>query len=83
MRMGGFTFGRGRKVKLSFSITKDAGLHVLESRLSEDQTYTENGDWYDITATVVHSAQLEWWLATFEDRVKNIEYEPVSDNSDT
>ncbi|WP_163372656.1 helix-turn-helix transcriptional regulator [Endozoicomonas acroporae] len=60
-----FTFGEGRKVKLSFRIRKDAGLHILESRISEDQAYREHEDCYEISATVVESRQLQWWLNSF------------------
>ncbi|WP_354008584.1 helix-turn-helix transcriptional regulator [Endozoicomonas lisbonensis] len=74
---GRFTFGRGEKVRLTFSIQKSAGLHILETRLSEDQQHTECDDFYEITATVVRSAQLEWWLGTFGDRVKDIVYKPA------
>ncbi|AMO56237.1 hypothetical protein EZMO1_2122 [Endozoicomonas montiporae CL-33] len=77
-----FTYGRGEKVKLSFSIQKDAGLHILESRLSEDQEHIDKGDWYDISATVVKSAQLKWWLNTFDDRIKDICYEPAQEMDD-
>lgn len=36
---------------------------MLESPLSEDQQVKELEDAYEISATLVESAQLEWWLS--------------------
>ena len=56
---GRFRYGDGQRVRLSFRIEKEAGLHLLESPLSADQTVVELADAYEITATVVDSAMLE------------------------
>lgn len=69
---GRFGFGNGKRIKLSFHIDKEAGFHLLESPLSEDQQVRELEDSYSITATVVDSAMLEWWLRSFGDGVKAI-----------
>src|SRR5207253_747918 len=53
---GKFGFGEGKRIRLSFRITKEAGLHLLESPLSEDQTVKELEDEYEITATVIEIA---------------------------
>jgi predicted DNA-binding transcriptional regulator YafY len=62
---GRFGFGNGKKIRLSFRIDKDAGLHVVECPLSEDQQVIELDDSYEITATVVDSEMLDWWLRGF------------------
>ncbi|MDE2413752.1 MAG: WYL domain-containing protein [Comamonadaceae bacterium] len=63
---GRFGFGEGERVRLSFCIERSAGLHLLESPLSTDQTVVEREDGrLGITATVVDSAMLEWWLRGF------------------
>ncbi|MBS0392410.1 MAG: WYL domain-containing protein [Proteobacteria bacterium] len=63
---GRFGFGEGERVRLSFCIERSAGLHLLESPLSTDQTVVEREDGrLEITATVVDSAMLEWWLRGF------------------
>ena len=62
---GRFGFGEGLRVQLSFRIQKDAGFHLLESPLSTDQQVKDLGGEYEITATVVDTAQLEWWLRGF------------------
>jgi predicted DNA-binding transcriptional regulator YafY len=70
---GRFGFGEGVRVRLSFQIQKEAGLHLLESPLSTDQHVRDLGEHYEITATVVDTAQLEWWLRGFGDAVTNIQ----------
>jgi len=69
---GRFGFGEGKRIRLSFLIDKPAGFHLLESPLSVDQQVKEVGDQYEITATVVQTAQLEWWLRGFGERICNI-----------
>ena len=69
---GRFGFGEGNRVRLSFTISKGAGLHLLESPLSTDQVVKEFHDKYQIQATVVESAQLHWWLRGFGDQVSNV-----------
>ena len=77
---GRFGFGQGRKVRLTFRITRNAGLHLLESPLSSDQqviTLEDGG--LEITATVVDSAMLEWWLRGFGDAVTEKQRHAVDD----
>lgn len=69
---GRFGFGEGKRIRLSFQIDKDAGYHLLESPLSEDQKVTELEDAYKILVTVVDTAQLEWWLRGFGDKVRSV-----------
>ncbi len=74
---GRFGFGEGKKIRLTFRIKKDAGLHLLESPLSLDQTVKAIDDLLEISATVVETAQLEWWLRGFGEEVSNIRRKPV------
>jgi predicted DNA-binding transcriptional regulator YafY len=69
---GRFGYGDGKRIRLSFHIDKEAGFHLLESALAEDQNVIELDDAYEISATVVDSAMLEWWLRGFGDAVWNI-----------
>ena len=69
---GRFGYGDGTKIRLSFRIEKTAGLHVVECPLSLDQQVMELDDAYEITATVVDSAMLNWWLRGFGDAVISI-----------
>ena len=62
---GRFAYGNGELVRLSFRIEKEAGLHLLESPLSADQLVVDHEDSYEISATVVDSAMLNWWLRGF------------------
>jgi predicted DNA-binding transcriptional regulator YafY len=67
---GRFGFGSGKRIKLVFNIEKGAGLHLLESPLSTDQIVKEVGQGYEITATVIESEQLRWWLRGFGNEVR-------------
>ncbi|MER1968775.1 WYL domain-containing protein [Castellaniella sp. GW247-6E4] len=71
---GRFGFGDGEKVRLSFHITHDAGQHLIESPLSVDQKVVRHRDGsLGITASVVDSAMLEWWLRGFGDAIWDIQ----------
>lgn len=70
---GRFGFGYGEKVRLTFEIETEAGFHLIETPLSPDQdVQVLNAEWMQISATVVDSAMLEWWLRGFGGAVKNI-----------
>jgi predicted DNA-binding transcriptional regulator YafY len=67
---GKFGFGEGVRIRLTFCIDRHAGAHLLETPLSADQTVREADDeTLEITATVVDSAMLEWWLRGFGENV--------------
>ena len=57
---------------LSFRIDREAGAHLLETPLSADQTATIVGEEIEITATVVESAQLQWWLNGFGEEINSV-----------
>jgi hypothetical protein len=69
---GKFGFCEGKRVRLTFWIKKSDGRHLLESPLSEDQQVRERGEEFEITATVVCAAQLEWWMRGFGDAVHSV-----------
>lgn len=74
---GRFGYGDGTKIRLSFQITKSAGLHVVECPLSLDQQVVEVAGGYAITATVVDSDMLDWWLRGFGDGVSQIKRQQI------
>ena len=80
---GRFGFGEGKQIKLSFQIAKEAGFHLLESPLSTDQKVVELADGYKITATVVDTAQLDWWLRGFGDHVQSIKKSAIKSATET
>ena len=68
-----FGFGEGHQIRLRFWIDKEAGFHLHETPLSKDQQIRDvDEDWMEVTATVVDSAMLDWWLRGFAERVMNI-----------
>jgi len=79
---GRFGFGEGARVRLSFAIEPVAGQHLRETPLSHDQTLSEGGDgWLQVSATVVDSAMLQWWLRGFGDDVREIRRAAVGPRS--
>jgi predicted DNA-binding transcriptional regulator YafY len=62
---GRFGFGQGHPIRLKFRIGKAAGFHLIESPLASDQKVREVDDHYEITATVIETEQLKWWLRGF------------------
>ncbi|MBF5007244.1 WYL domain-containing protein [Diaphorobacter sp. NR2-3-3-1] len=76
---GRFGFGNGTKIRLTFHIDKVAGYHLQESPLSTDQVMDvlPNGD-FKISATVVDSDMLVWWLRGFGDDVSHVQRAPVN-----
>ena len=73
-----FGFGEGNRIRLSFRIDQYSGAHLLETPLSLDQEVKEVAkDQFEITATVVDSAMLDWWLAGFGDAVRNVQKTPL------
>lgn len=70
---GRFGFGEGEKMQLMFRIERNAGFHLRESPLSSDQQVVELNDrQLEITATVIDSAMLEWWLRGFGDAIEDV-----------
>lgn len=69
---GQFGYGAGPKIELSFNISKGAGKHLLESKLSKDQTVKELPNHYRFTATVIDNAILKRWILSFGDDISEI-----------
>ena len=76
---GRFGFGDGKRIQLTFCITEGAGFHLLESPLSKDQKTRKVKGGYEITANVVQTAQLNWWLRGFGEQVWNVRNKVLAD----
>ena len=75
---GRFGFGEGERVRLTFEVERDAGFHLRETPLSHDQQVEDLADdWLRITATVVDSAMLHWWLRGFGAAVRAVQRDPI------
>jgi hypothetical protein len=72
-RDGRFAIANGERIRLSIVIDKAPGKHLLESRLSEDQTHTETDTSYHITATVVQTLLLDRWLLSFGGQIRDVQ----------
>lgn len=67
----GFTSEAGITLRLSARFTCSAAAHLWESKLSSDQTISnEREGWVRVEATVADTDQLRWWLLGFGARVE-------------
>lgn len=73
---GRFGFGEGRRIHLTFCMRKDVGAYLFESPLSTDQQVREIDGGYEISATVVDAAVLDWWLRGFGEAVWGVRKGP-------
>lgn len=69
---GRFGFGEGDKCQIEFTLTKQAGYHLLETPLSEDQTVIELDNCYKFKATVTNSLIVRRWLIGFGNHIQNV-----------
>ena len=69
---GGFNISKGNTIQLTFMITAKAGRHLYETPLSSDQTITETEDGLRVSATVIDSERLNWWLNGFGESVWSV-----------
>ena len=60
-----FDFMTEGKARLSLRFKNKAGDHLLESPLSQDQTYQVCGEYLDVQGTVTVSRRLRWWIRAF------------------
>jgi predicted DNA-binding transcriptional regulator YafY len=75
---GRFGLGDGRRVQLVFRVGRAAGAHLYETPLSADQSITNMPDGrLEVTATVVDSAMLDWWLRGFGPALSDIQKIPI------
>ena len=68
-----FGFSYGRKIRLTFRVDKAIGGFLTETPLSTDQTVKDSGGDYEISATVIESQMLDWWIAHFGENYQEIE----------
>lgn len=66
---GRFGFGEGEKIFLELKVKQELALLMSESPISLDQTITQFGDLYKVSATVVESKLLEQWVTSLGDLV--------------
>ena len=67
----------GHIVQLVVRFNEDAAYHLYESPLSDDQVIQPDGEgWVRLTATVLNTEQLWWWLRGFGDQIEVIQ--PIS-----
>lgn len=76
IKAGHFDWSLGSDIKLVAYFYRDAARILAETPLSDDQMLTQCEDdeeWFELSATVQHTAQLRWWLLEWEDNVEVLE----------
>jgi predicted DNA-binding transcriptional regulator YafY len=68
---GAFECGVGKEITLKAIFDREAAIHLDETELSEGQSHLL------VTATVLDSAQLQWWLLGLGDLVEVLEPESL------
>jgi predicted DNA-binding transcriptional regulator YafY len=68
---GAFGFGGNETIKLELRFYDGVGNHLYETPLSVDQTLTVDSDQtLRVTATIINTEQLRWWLLGFGGKVE-------------
>ena len=66
--------GSNEPIKLVARFYKPVAMHLLDTPLAEDQVIEEVDEYHlQLTATVPHTTQLQWWLQSFASEVEVIE----------
>ena len=68
---GEFGWPTGKKIRLVANFSRGAALSLAETRLSADQVLRDlNDDEVRLTATVLETVELHWWLMSFGPEAK-------------
>jgi len=68
---GHVDFGEGDQIKVELLFNPDAGRHLRETPLSDDQVVTETKDGrLRVTATVADTLQFMWWILGFGKQIE-------------
>lgn len=59
---GALQFGNGKMLRLKASVGEELAAYLAETPLSEDMAIKERKDDFLVTATVLDSWQLRWWI---------------------
>lgn len=80
---GRFGISTGRRVRLSFHISRSSGLHIVESGLSLDQQVVPTESGYTISATVMETELLYRWLNSFGADISELSIQAVDEHKET
>ena len=70
IQAGGLHFGNGKTIRLSAWVSEGLARILEETPMSEDQSLKLDGDEIKLTATVMDSWQLTWWLMSQGDSIE-------------
>jgi predicted DNA-binding transcriptional regulator YafY len=67
---GAFQFGENKKITLKANVSETLAAVLIETPLSKDQKLDQAKESYKLTATVVDSWQLEWWVLSQAEKIE-------------
>ncbi len=70
IQAGGLHFGNGKTIRLNAKISQFLARILEETPLAEDQKLKTEGDQVKLTATVVATGQLTWWIMSYGDNIE-------------
>lgn len=70
IREGALEFGNGQTIQLELKVEGPLSRVLAETPLSADQLLVPNGEDHYLTATVIDSWQLHWWLLSQIDHIE-------------
>lgn len=78
---GAFLYGQspGKHIKIELKFDSDTVLHLEETPLSADQKVTHKGEYSLLSATVMDTSQLRWWLLGFGQYVEVLKPKKLRD----
>lgn len=75
---GRFGYRAGAPIELTIEITKEAGAHLLESKLHPEQKVQVRGKLLRITAEVIDNSRLDSWLNSFGEDLRSFKKKKLS-----
>ena len=78
---GAFLYGQspGKHIKIELKFDSDTVQHLEETPLSADQKVTHKGEYSLLSATVMDTSQLRWWLLGFGQYVEVLKPKKLRD----
>ncbi len=80
LEKGALQFSDGNTLKLKARINDNLAMHLTETPLSDDQQITADGETNILTATVIDSWQLHWWVKSMGAQIQVLEPKALRDS---
>ncbi len=75
---GHFGFGDGQRVRITLKVLPDLAEDLDETPLSKDQKITMEDGLAVVTATVIDTQMLKWWIKSYDEKIVEYRLDPLS-----